>query len=278
MNCFQIAEVRQIPELRVGSLDIQIPGDLLHRGEHLQSLGIQRYVAWSHRVVGVDILEAREGLIQNANIAIDHRTIPERVNIAGMQDSNARAGFGARSIAGHTLAPLVHLVLGTAAHAGAIITQQMTGTLFDAGGTIGILSLRIRFKNIGGGIVLAHGRAFLLAYALVEEVLAGDAILLRGTSASSGAEEVTTLPRLWSIATTSGTLWRAGELAELLAILGTLAPTSVRAALVALGTLALRSSKVVVVVCIRAVGYNLRPLDRSHVAEIVVVVEAHLAI
>jgi len=63
-----------------------------------------------------------------------------------------------------------------------------------------------------------------------------------------------------------------------LAVVGTFAPTAMSTALVALGTLALRGREVVLVVRILAIGNYLRPLDGPHVAEIVVVVEAHLAI
>ena len=43
---------------------------------------------------------------------------------------------------------------------------------FDARGTVGVLALGVHLPRVGYRVVALHGRAFLLAYAIVEKVAA----------------------------------------------------------------------------------------------------------
>ena len=54
--------------------------------------------------------------------------------------------------------------------AGSVVLEQVLGTGFDASGTVGVLAFRIDLPRVGDGVVALHGRTFLLAHSVVEEI------------------------------------------------------------------------------------------------------------
>ena len=105
------------------------------------------------------------------------------------------------------------------------------------------------------------------------------AVGLFGPGAPSRAEEVATLPWPGSEAPAAVALGRAVDLAELLAVVGSLAPAPVLARLVAGGAVPLRFREVVHVDVLRPRPRDdLLPFDGLDVAEVVVVQDAHTAL
>ena len=105
------------------------------------------------------------------------------------------------------------------------------------------------------------------------------AVGLFGAGATPGTEEMATFPWPGSEAPAAVALSRAVDLAELLAVVGALAPAPVLARLVAGGAVPLRLREVVHVDVLRPRPRDdLLPLDRLDVAEVVVVQDADTAL
>ena len=105
------------------------------------------------------------------------------------------------------------------------------------------------------------------------------AVRLFGPSATPCTEEVATFPRPRSKASAAVALGSAVDLAELLAVVGSLAPAPVLARLVAGGAVPLRFREVVNVDVLRPRPRDdLLPFDGLDVAEVVVVQDAHTAL
>lgn len=60
-------------------------------------------VALAEAVVGIDLLVALEGLIQDQDEAFDDGAVFERVDVAGVDDLLALAHLGTRPVAEHAL-------------------------------------------------------------------------------------------------------------------------------------------------------------------------------
>lgn len=131
----------------------------------------------------------------------------------------------------------------------------------------------------GSFYLLLHGRAFLRAHTVIEEVLAGDTVALFRACAATGAKKMATLPRIGPEAPALPALRRTVCLRVLLTVLRPLAPAALLAALIAGCTGAFRRRKIVHVGvhCTRPCDYFL-PVDRADVAQVVVVVHAHTAV
>lgn len=71
---------------------------------------MHRNIPWTHCIVRVDILIAREGLIQHTYITLDHSAILKGINVARVQYLHTGTRLGARSIAGHALGLVGHFV------------------------------------------------------------------------------------------------------------------------------------------------------------------------
>jgi len=121
-----------------------------------------------------------------------------------------------------------------------------------------------------------HGRTFLGAHAIVEEILAGKTVALFGTGAATGAKKMATLAWIRTETPALPALRRAVRLRVLLTVLRALAPATLFAALVAFRTVAFRRRKIVhVKVPASRTGDYFVPIDRLDMAEVVVVVHAH---
>lgn len=131
-------------------------------------------------------------------------------------------------------------------------------------------------RRYGSIHLLLHGRTFLRAYAVVEEVLACDAVALFRACAATGAKKMATLARIGPEAPALPTLRRTVCLGVLLTVLRPLAPAALLAALIAWRTGAFRRREIVHVGvrCIRPGDYFV-PVDLLDVAQVVVVVYAH---
>ena len=104
------------------------------------------------------------------------------------------------------------------------------------------------------------------------------AVALFGSGAATGAEQVAALARFGAETSSLVTLRAAVDLGELLAVLGALAPAAGLARRVTRRTLALRLSEVVDVDVLGAGPRDdLVPVDRLHVAQVVVVEKAATA-
>lgn len=121
-----------------------------------------------------------------------------------------------------------------------------------------------------------HGRTFLRAHAVVEEIFTRETIALFGTGTTTRAKKMATFARIRTEAPALPALGRTVRLRELLTVLRTFAPAALLAALVACRAGAFRRCKIVhvKVSSTLACDYFL-PIDSLDVAEIVVVVHAH---
>ena len=103
-------------------------------------------------------------------------------------------------------------------------------------------------------------------------------VALFGTGASAGAEQVATFARLRPETSALVALRAAIDFGEFLAVVGPFAPASGLARLVARRTVALRLGEIVNVDDFRADARdNLLPIDRLHVAQIVIVEQSATA-
>lgn len=154
----------------------------------------------------------------------------------------------------------------------------MFGTVSNTRGSVRILSVGVHLPRVSGGVVALHGRTLLRAETVVVEVAAREAVALLGALAAARAEQVTALAGVGSEAAALPALRAAVVLGELLAVLGSFAPAARAAALVASGALPLGGGEVVHVdVLCLGTGDDLVPADGLHVAQVVVVVDAHTA-
>lgn len=166
----QIPKVGQVFEVRVRRLHVDEPRDFLQGGEDLEPVGMEPRVARAEREIRIDLLEAAERMVQDRDGPFDDGAIAEALDVARVNDVDALARLGARPVADDALA-VDGLLLGRAnADAGAVVLQQMLGTRFDAGGAIGVLAFRVRLPRVRDRIVALHGRTFLIANAIVEEI------------------------------------------------------------------------------------------------------------
>lgn len=124
-----------------------------------------------------------------------------------------------------------------------------------------------------------HGRAFLRADTVVEEVFAGETVALFRARAATGAKKMATLPRIGPEAPALPALRGRVRFRVPLAVLGPLAPATLLAALIAGRAYALRRCEIVHVEIIPALaGDYFVPVDRADMAEVVIVVHAHAAV
>ena len=64
-------------EAGVVSLDVDVAGDLLQRGEHLQSVRVHSGVARPECEVGPDLLEPVESGVEDGEAALEDGAVPE---------------------------------------------------------------------------------------------------------------------------------------------------------------------------------------------------------
>lgn len=143
-----------------------------------------------------------------------------------MNDPNAGARFRTRAIARDTFTVFGCLIDGTRSHTRPIVFEQMFGTTAHARSTVRIFAIGIRLPQIIGRIVFLHGRAFLFANTVVVEIAAGQAVLLRGSSAATGAEQVTAFTWFRSETAALRTLRRTINFTEFLTIVRPLTPAA----------------------------------------------------
>lgn len=208
------------------ALDVNVTGNLAQCGEYLQPIGVHLDEAWAKREVGVHLLEAVKRLVEDLQRALDYRAVLERIQIARMHNSHARTRLRTWPVARLAFAILCCFIRWTRANTGTRILKQMLGTIPDTCRSIRVLSVRIRFPQIVGRIVLLHWRTLLFAHAVIVEIPACQAVLLCGSCASAGAKQVAAIARLRAEATALGALRRAIGFAELLAIVGAFAPAT----------------------------------------------------
>lgn len=123
---------------------------------------------------------------------------------------------------------------------------------------------------------LLHGRTFLRAHAIVEEILAGKTVALFGPGTATGAKKMTTLAWIRTETPTLPALRRTVCLRVPLTVFRALTPAALFAAFVAFRTYAFRRCKIVhVKISSGLTGDYFLPIDRLDMAEIVVVVHAH---
>lgn len=85
------------------ALDADVARDLFECTEDLESVRVHLLVALAEAVVGIDLLVALEGLVQDQDEAFDDGAVFERVDVAGVNDLLALAHLGTRPVAEHAL-------------------------------------------------------------------------------------------------------------------------------------------------------------------------------
>jgi len=157
-------------------LDVDEAGDLLESAEHIQLVRIHGRIAWTKGEVGIDLLEAIEGGVEDGETALEHGAVPEVLDVAGVDSVRELTDLGTRTITRNTFAFLGPKLLRAGSDTGSVILEQMLWTLADTGGSIGIFSVGVSLPFILGWIVDVHWRTFLFANTVIVEILAGQAI------------------------------------------------------------------------------------------------------
>lgn len=101
---FRLPEVGEVGEVLVGALDVEVARDLLERAEDLQLVRVHAAVARPEAVVVEDLLEAREGPVQDGDGALDDGAVLELVYVARVHGGVALALLGAGTLAEDALA------------------------------------------------------------------------------------------------------------------------------------------------------------------------------
>lgn len=227
-----------------------------------------------------DVAVALEGRVQDGDGAFDDGAVFEAVDVPGVDDVDALAGLGTSSVARYTFR-VDRLFLGRArSDAGSVVLQKMLRTFPNAGRAIRVLSVWIGLPGVGCWVVLLHRWTLLLALAIVVKVLAGQAVALFGPATAPGAKQVTALARVGPETAALPTLGRAVGFGEVLTVVLSFAPASLLAAPVALGTCALGQCEAVVLVQVLSVRvrYDLVPVYRVYVTQVVIVEHAHVTV
>lgn len=211
-------------------------------------------------------------------IPFDDGTVLETVDVAGIDLDIPRARLRTGAVARHALPIDRLLVGGTRTHARPVVLQQVLGAVLHARRPVRVLAVRVRLPRVRDGVVDLHRRALLGADPIVVEVLAGDAVALFRSGAASRAEEMAALARVRAEASALIALGAAVLFGEPLAVFLPLAPASRAAVLVAKRTLPFGGGEVVVVYVFRVgIGVDLLPVDRLHVAQVVVTEQSDAA-
>ena len=161
-----------------------------------------------------------EGGVEDGDVSLDDGAVLEAVDVAGVDLLVVEvAHLGARPVARHALPVLVLLLWRARTHARARVLrgrfalclnvfvteiwvmrchylEEVLGAVLDAGCAVGVLSVGVLLPLVLDGVVALHGRALLLAHAVVVKVPAGQAVGLLGTRAPSRAEQVAALAGL----------------------------------------------------------------------------------
>ena len=153
-------------------LDINKSGDFLKSGKDFQSIWMHSRITRAEGEIGINLLETGKGMIQDGDGSFNDGTISKTLDVSSVDNVNALAGLGTRSVADDALS-VDGLLLGWAnADASAVVLEQMLRTRFDAGGAVSVLAFRVRLPRVRDGIVALHCRTFLFADAIVEEISA----------------------------------------------------------------------------------------------------------
>ena len=108
----QIGKCREVGELRMMRLDVDVPCHLLQSLEHLQFVRVHLGIARSEGEVLVDLLKPVERAVQDGETAFEHGAVAEALNVAGVDRVREVADLGARTVARDTL-PVLGLQVDT---------------------------------------------------------------------------------------------------------------------------------------------------------------------
>ena len=102
-NDLKIGKCREVSELRVMCLDIDVPCHLLQSLEHLQLVWVHFGIARAKSEVLVDLLEPVESAVQNCETSFKHRAVAKALDVPGMDGVRKVADLGAGAVAGNAL-------------------------------------------------------------------------------------------------------------------------------------------------------------------------------
>lgn len=105
------------------ALNVDVAGDFLERGKHLQAIRMDFDEPRAEGEVGVDLLIAIERLIQYLQRSLDHGAASVVIDVARVNDALARTFLGTSAVAQHAFAIQRHLRGWTGAHTGPIILE-----------------------------------------------------------------------------------------------------------------------------------------------------------
>lgn len=151
-------------------LDVDVTGHLLQRTKDFQFRGMHTRILLSERVVGIHVLIPIEGMVHDGERSIVYRTAFEGVDVAGVDVLCPWAGPGTWPSTRDAFPIHCLLSLWTRPHAGPTVFQQVFRTVLDAGGSVGILPVRVCFPGVGYGVVALHRRTLQFAHTIVVEV------------------------------------------------------------------------------------------------------------
>lgn len=102
----KIGKCREVSELRMMRLDVDVPCYLLQSLEHLQLVWVHFGVAGTKSEVLVDLLESVESAIQNREGSFKDCAVAKALDVPGMNGVRKVANLWAGSVTGHALAIL----------------------------------------------------------------------------------------------------------------------------------------------------------------------------
>jgi len=121
-------------------------------------------------------LEPVKGGVKDGEAALQDGAFSEGVDVASVDGVREMTNLGARTITGDTFS-INSLFLGwTSTDTSAVVFQEVLGTFFDTGCSVGIFSLGVSLPLVLDRVVYLHRRTLLLAHSVVVKILAGQAI------------------------------------------------------------------------------------------------------
>ena len=99
----QIGKCREVGELGMMRLDVDVPCHLLQGLEHLQFVRVHLGIARSEGEVLVDLLEPVEAGVEDGEAALQDGAVLEALDVSGVDRVGELADLGTGPVTGHTL-------------------------------------------------------------------------------------------------------------------------------------------------------------------------------
>ena len=97
----KIGKCREVSELGMMCLDVDVPCHLLQSLEHLQLVRVHLGVPWTKSEVLINLLESVKSAVQNREASLKHRAVAKALDVPGVDRVGKVADLGTGAVAGY---------------------------------------------------------------------------------------------------------------------------------------------------------------------------------